>query len=141
MNVKIGSAPDSWGVWFPNDTKQTPWQRYLDEVVQAGYEWSGGSGAVPLEALVELGLVIADGRDMHSSFTFKVPRVVAARMPVWPDLVSASNAVTPELAGAGATGLGIVELLAVLCHALRDGLAGPPPTSGDAARAGPLPSG
>ncbi len=109
--------------------------------IQTGYEWSGGSGAVPLEALVELGLVVADGRDMHTSFTFKVPRVVAARVPVWLDLVSASTRVPPELPGAGATGLGIVELLAVLCGALRDGLAGPPPASGDAASAGPLPLG
>src|SRR5215831_10402992 len=38
MRVKIGSAPDSWGVWFPNDAKQTPWSRFLDEVVQAGYD-------------------------------------------------------------------------------------------------------
>ena len=39
MKVRIGTAPDSWGVWFPNDPKQTPWKRFLDEVVQAGYEW------------------------------------------------------------------------------------------------------
>src|SRR5205807_9796208 len=51
MNVKIGSAPDSWGVWFPNDPKQTPWQRYLDEVVEAGYEWTelGPYGYLPTE--------------------------------------------------------------------------------------------
>jgi hypothetical protein len=109
--------------------------------IQAGYEWSGGSGTVPLEALVELGLVVAEGRDLYSSFSFKVPRVVAARVPVWPDLVRAAKVVTPEVPGAGATGLGIVELLAVLCHAVRDGLAGPPPASGDAAGAGSLPSG
>jgi hypothetical protein len=109
--------------------------------IQTGYEWSGGSGTGPLEALVELGLVVADGRDLHSSFSFKVPRVVAARMPVWPDLVRAAKGVTPELPGAGATGLGIVELLAVLCHAVRNGLAGPPPASGAAASAGPLPPG
>ena len=39
MNIKIGSAPDSWGVWFPSDSKQTPWNRFLDEIVEAGYEW------------------------------------------------------------------------------------------------------
>jgi inosose dehydratase len=38
MNVKIGSAPDSWGVWFPSDSKQIPWARFLDEVAQAGYQ-------------------------------------------------------------------------------------------------------
>lgn len=38
MSVKIGSAPDSWGVWFPSDPKQIPWTRFLDEVAEAGYE-------------------------------------------------------------------------------------------------------
>jgi inosose dehydratase len=33
----IGTAPDSWGVWYPDDPQQTPWQRFLDEVVAAGY--------------------------------------------------------------------------------------------------------
>jgi len=33
----IGSAPDSWGVWFPDDPQQTPWERFLDEVAAAGY--------------------------------------------------------------------------------------------------------
>src|SRR5262249_53995937 len=51
MNIAIGSAPDSWGVWFPSDPKQTPWQRYLDEVVQAGYEWTelGPYGYLPAD--------------------------------------------------------------------------------------------
>ncbi|MFE0601169.1 sugar phosphate isomerase/epimerase family protein [Streptomyces sp. NPDC058892] len=37
--IRIGSAPDSWGVWFPDDPQQTPWRRFLDEVADAGYEW------------------------------------------------------------------------------------------------------
>jgi inosose dehydratase len=37
--LRIGTAPDSWGVWFPNDPRQTPWRRFLDEVVAAGYVW------------------------------------------------------------------------------------------------------
>ena len=35
----IGSAPDSWGVWFADDPKQPPWQRFLDEVSEAGYRY------------------------------------------------------------------------------------------------------
>jgi sugar phosphate isomerase/epimerase len=26
-------------VWFPDDPAQTPWQRFLDELAQAGYHW------------------------------------------------------------------------------------------------------
>ena len=39
MDVVIGSGPDSWGVWFPEDDKQTPASRFLDEVAEAGYKW------------------------------------------------------------------------------------------------------
>ncbi|HEY9373915.1 sugar phosphate isomerase/epimerase [Streptomyces sp.] len=37
--IRIGSAPDSWGVWFPDDPRQVPWERFLDEVARAGYAW------------------------------------------------------------------------------------------------------
>jgi inosose dehydratase len=33
----IGTAPDSWGVWFPDDPQQTTWERFLDEATSAGY--------------------------------------------------------------------------------------------------------
>jgi inosose dehydratase len=37
--LRIGTAPDSWGVWFADDPGQIGWERFLDEVVIAGYEW------------------------------------------------------------------------------------------------------
>ncbi|MFE1313067.1 sugar phosphate isomerase/epimerase family protein [Streptomyces sp. NPDC058755] len=37
--IRVGSAPDSWGVWFPDDPQQVPWERFLDEVSEAGYDW------------------------------------------------------------------------------------------------------
>ncbi|GAA1539419.1 sugar phosphate isomerase/epimerase [Streptomyces albidochromogenes] len=37
--IRVGSAPDSWGVWFPEDPLQVPWERFLDEVAEAGYPW------------------------------------------------------------------------------------------------------
>jgi inosose dehydratase len=37
--LMLGSCPDSWGVWFADDPKQTPWQRFLDEMSDVGYEW------------------------------------------------------------------------------------------------------
>jgi inosose dehydratase len=37
--IRIGSAPDSWGVWFPSDPEQTPADRFLTEVSASGYEW------------------------------------------------------------------------------------------------------
>ncbi len=37
--ILVGSAPDSWGVWFPDDPNQTPYTRFLDEVADSGYQW------------------------------------------------------------------------------------------------------
>ncbi|MGI5398826.1 sugar phosphate isomerase/epimerase family protein [Streptomyces sp. CA-135486] len=50
--IRVGSAPDSWGVWFPDDPQQVPWQRFLDEVAEAGYEWIelGPYGYLPSDA-------------------------------------------------------------------------------------------
>lgn len=51
MTLKIGTAPAAWGVNFPNDPKQIPWTRYLDETVEAGYEWTelGPLGYLPTD--------------------------------------------------------------------------------------------
>jgi inosose dehydratase len=50
-NVVIGTAPDSWGIWFPDDPNQTPADRFLDEVVEAGYDWIeiGSFGYLPTD--------------------------------------------------------------------------------------------
>ena len=41
MAIKLGIAPDSWGVWFPasdpNNAKQPPWWRCLDEMKVSGF--------------------------------------------------------------------------------------------------------
>ncbi len=37
--ITIGTAPDSWGVWFPSDPEQLPADQFLREVVEAGYGW------------------------------------------------------------------------------------------------------
>jgi inosose dehydratase len=51
-SITIGTAPDSWGVWFADDELQTPASRFLDEVVDAGYEWIelGPYGYLPTSA-------------------------------------------------------------------------------------------
>jgi inosose dehydratase len=52
MAIHVGTAPDSWGVWFPVDERQTPWQRFLDEVALAGYDAIelGPFGYLPTDA-------------------------------------------------------------------------------------------
>lgn len=50
--LRLGTAPDSWGVWFPQDEQQVPWEQFLDEAVDAGYEWVelGPYGYLPTDA-------------------------------------------------------------------------------------------
>lgn len=38
MTIRVGTAPDSWGVWFPENEKQTPWRRCMDEMQKSGYD-------------------------------------------------------------------------------------------------------
>jgi inosose dehydratase len=35
--ITIGTAPDSWGIWFPSDPEQLPADQFLREVAEAGY--------------------------------------------------------------------------------------------------------
>jgi inosose dehydratase len=48
-DVIIATAPDSWGVWFANDPRQTPWSRFMDEAAGTGYSWTelGPYGYLP----------------------------------------------------------------------------------------------
>ncbi|MET4059547.1 inosose dehydratase [Arthrobacter sp. UYP6] len=65
----IGTAPDSWGVWFAEDPRQTPWQRFLDEAAEAGYQWIelGPYGYLPTDPsrladeLAQRGLQVSAG--------------------------------------------------------------------------------
>jgi inosose dehydratase len=49
--IRLGTAPDSWGVWFPDDPHQVTWDRFLDEAAGSGYEWIelGPYGYLPTE--------------------------------------------------------------------------------------------
>lgn len=37
MAIKVGIAPDSWGVWFPLHEKQPGWEQCMDEMQKAGF--------------------------------------------------------------------------------------------------------
>jgi inosose dehydratase len=65
----LGSCPDSWGVWFPDDPLQTPWNRFLDELAEVGYRYLelGPYGYLPTDQeqlrdeLGRRGLTVAGG--------------------------------------------------------------------------------
>ncbi len=84
LNIRIGSAPDSWGVQFPSDPKQLPWQRYLDELVEAGYEWTelGPPGYLPTD-LSRLGTEL-DRRGIKLVGGWLMPHLEDPS--IWPEL-------------------------------------------------------
>ena len=107
MNIKIGSAPDSWGVWFPSDPKQTPWQRFLDEIVQAGYEWTelGPYGYLPTH-LPTLRAEL-DRRGLKVSATFAMAALEEPK--AWPELERQVLGAGEQLAALGASFLVLID--------------------------------
>ena len=47
--LRLGTAPDSWGVWFASDPQQVTWDVYLDEIAAVGYAYTelGPQGFMP----------------------------------------------------------------------------------------------
>jgi len=100
--LRLGTCPDSWGVWFADDPLQTPWSRFLDEVAEVGYEWLelGPYGYLPTnpaqltEELGRRGLKVAAGT-MHGHSGLH-------RAADWPDIVGATLRVAELTAALGA---------------------------------------
>jgi inosose dehydratase len=99
--LRLGSCPDSWGVWFADDPRQTPWQRFLDELAGVGYEWLelGPYGYLPTdpaqltEELDRRGLKVAGGT-MHGESGLHRPRD-------WPAIVDKTRKVARLTAAVG----------------------------------------
>jgi inosose dehydratase len=100
--LRLGTCPDSWGVWFADDPLQTPWQRFLDEVAEVGYEWLelGPYGYLPTDParladeLSRRGLKAAGGT-MHGHSGLH-------RADDWPEIVRATRTVAELTAAVGA---------------------------------------
>ena len=108
MNVTVGTAPDSWGVWFPSDPRQMPWQRFLDEVKEAGYEWIelGPYGYLPTDLSALAGEL--DKRGLKVSGAFIIGDF-ANPASAWPNIERELRAVGPTLRGLGARFLALIE--------------------------------
>ncbi len=100
MNIKVGSAPDSWGVWFPSDPKQIPWQRCLDEIAEAGYEWTelGPYGYLPTDLSVLRSEL--ERRKLKICGTFMMPHLEDG--DAWPEIEKEAMNVGNSLTALGA---------------------------------------
>jgi inosose dehydratase len=67
--LRLGTAPDSWGVWFADDPRQVTWDVYLDEIAAVGYVYTelGPQGFLPQDPeqlkdeLAKRGLTVCGG--------------------------------------------------------------------------------
>jgi inosose dehydratase len=108
--LRLGTCPDSWGVWFADDPLQTPWERFLDEVADVGYEWLelGPYGYLPTDParltdeLGRRGLKPAGGT-MHGHSGLH-------RAGDWPNILAATRRVAGLTAAVGARHLVFVPV-------------------------------
>jgi inosose dehydratase len=99
--LRLGTCPDSWGVWFADDPLQPPWERFLDEVAEVGYEWLelGPYGYLPTDParladeVGRRGLSVAGGT-MHGHSGLH-------RAGDWPDIVRVTRQVAGLTAAVG----------------------------------------
>ena len=106
--MTVGSCPDSWGVWFPDDPDhQAPWSRFLDEVALAGYEWIelGPYGYLPTD-LTRLRQEL-DTRGLRVSGTFLMAHFHDAG--AWPLIEREAQATCETLARLEASFLILID--------------------------------
>jgi inosose dehydratase len=101
VSLRLGSCPDSWGVWYADDPRQPPWPRFLDELAAVGYEWLelGPYGYLPTDParladeLAGRGLRVAGGT-LHG--------VSGLHRPAdWPAIAARARAVAALTAALG----------------------------------------
>ncbi|TNC29111.1 TIM barrel protein [Amycolatopsis alkalitolerans] len=99
-NLCLGTAPDSWGVWFPHDERQVPYTRFLDELVEAGYKWLelGPPGYLPTDPERLADEVGSRGLRVSGGTIFGALH----RPHEWAEMVAATRKVAELTAAAGA---------------------------------------
>lgn len=98
--MRVGSAPDSWGVWFANDPHQVPWSRFLDEIASAGYEWLelGPYGYLPTDPAQLADEVARRGLRVSGGTVGGSLQIASA----WPEVVANARRVASLVSSQGA---------------------------------------
>ncbi|WP_351227194.1 TIM barrel protein [Streptomyces sp. NPDC002133] len=99
-NLCLGSAPDSWGVWFAEDDRQVPYTHFLDELAEAGYRWLelGPYGYLPVEPERLADELAARGLKVSGGTVFGALH----RPEQWDDMLAHTRRVAALTAAAGA---------------------------------------
>jgi len=107
MTIAIGNAPCSWGVEFPDDPRNPPWQRVLDECKAAGYTGIelGPIGFMPEDPHVLGDALAARGLTLIGGVVFR-PFHHAAK---WDEVMDASVRTCRALVAHGAKHLVLID--------------------------------
>ncbi|HEY9293631.1 MAG TPA: 2-keto-myo-inositol dehydratase, partial [Microlunatus sp.] len=98
--ITIGSAPDSWGVWFADDPEQVDPAQFLQEVAAAGYTWIelGPVGYLPTDAIQLQDQLDAHGLKVSAGTVFEHLHQPDSWDDVW-NQVSTVGALTQAVGG------------------------------------------
>ena len=107
MTIAIGNAPCSWGVEFPDDPRNPPWQRVLDECKAAGYTGIelGPIGFMPEDPHVLGDALAAPGLTLIGGVVFR-PFHDGAK---WDEVMDASVRTCRALVAHGAKHLVLID--------------------------------
>lgn len=108
-NLCLGSAPCSWGVWFPEEEHQVPYTRFLDELAETGYKWLelGPYGYLPTDPQRLAGELADRGLQVSGGTIFGALH----RPAEWDETLAAVRRVAELTAAAGAHHLVLIPPL------------------------------
>ena len=110
MSLRIGAAPCSWGVEFPDDPNNPPWEQVLDEAKEVGY---GGIELGPIGYMPEDTSMLGDalescGLDLVAGVVFRPFHNPNA----WDEVVDGVTRTARSLSAHGAERLVFIDSIA-----------------------------
>ncbi len=107
MTIRIGNAPCSWGVEFPDDPRNPPWQQVLKQCAQAGYKGIelGPVGYMPEDPAILRDALAENDLELIGGVVFR-----AFHDPdQWPDVLDGTHRTCKALAAHGAQHLVLID--------------------------------
>ncbi len=107
MAIRIGNAPCSWGVEFPDDPRNPPWRQVLKECAEAGYK---GIELGPVGYMPEDPTILADALAEHDLSLIGGVVFRAYHDPdQWDDVLDGTHRTCKALAALGAQHLVLID--------------------------------
>ena len=107
MTIRIGNAPCSWGVEFPDDPRNPPWQTVLRECAEAGYTGIelGPVGFMPEDPAPLAEALDAHGLELIGGVVFRAYHDPAA----WENVLDGTHRTCKALVAHGAQHLVLID--------------------------------